>query len=37
MNPDEWPADVNTEEVFELVQDADYMTEHQNDGPITKD
>jgi hypothetical protein len=37
MAPDEWPEGLTTEEqeqVFEAVQDVQYMKDHENDGPL---
>lgn len=34
MDPDEWPEGVSAEEVMDLVDDVQYMKDHQNDGPL---
>lgn len=37
MDPEDWPEGLSPEDqeqVFEIVQDVRYMTEHQDDGPL---
>lgn len=37
MSPDEWPEGVSAGEVMDVVDDAEYMKEHEDDGPLTDD
>lgn len=34
MDPDEWPEDVPAAEVMDVVEDVQYMKDHEDDGPL---
>lgn len=34
MDPEDWPEGVSAAEIMDVVDDAQYMQDHQDDGPL---